>query len=146
MAAAYPSNFLLLVLVVATASIARASLTIFGTTVDELIISGVFTYPSDPTVNVAGAKVGLSYDGGLNDLGEALSGPTGAYTVAITTAETGDLSELEQSKCGVYVTSTTVDYTEFHTQISFQSNLGEAGEDYLNLTANILPRRPFRRG
>ncbi|KAG5555877.1 hypothetical protein RHGRI_006508 [Rhododendron griersonianum] len=106
MAAAYPSNFLVLVLVLvlATASIARASLTIFGTKVDELIVSGVFTYPSDPTVNVAGAKMGLSCDGGLNDLGEALSGPTGAYTVAITTAETGALSELEQSKCGVYVT------------------------------------------
>lgn len=86
MAAAYPSNFLVLVLT--TASIARASLTIFGTKVDELIVSGIFTYPSDPTVNVAGAKVDLSCDGGLNDLGEALSGPTGAYTVAITTAET----------------------------------------------------------
>lgn len=98
--------------------------------------------PSDHTVNVAGAKVGLSCDGGLNDLGEALSGPTGAYTVAITTAETGDLSELEQSKCGVYVT--TVDFTEFQTQISFLN--GQAGGDYLNLTANILTRMPFRLG
>ncbi|KAI8562445.1 hypothetical protein RHMOL_Rhmol03G0038200 [Rhododendron molle] len=112
MVAAYPSNYLLLlIIVVATASVAKATIpisgpvvkaniTISGVKVSGVIVDGVFAYPANATIRVAGVNITLSCDRGATTIGiGALTDPTGAFKVATTT---GNGTLFEESKCAVY--------------------------------------------
>ncbi|KAF7147942.1 hypothetical protein RHSIM_Rhsim03G0040800 [Rhododendron simsii] len=101
MVAAYPSNYLLLllllllVIVVATASVAQATITIAGIEVSGVIVDGVSAYPANPTISVAGVNMSLSCDGGATTIGtRTLTGPIGAFKVGATTGN--------ESKCAIY--------------------------------------------
>ncbi|KAF7148048.1 hypothetical protein RHSIM_Rhsim03G0040600 [Rhododendron simsii] len=100
---AYTSTFLLALMVVATASVAHC-VVIDGIDVAQISLTGIVTcaVTGNPLgTGVAGVTVSLSCNGGQTTIAQALSDPTGAVTIVLSTV---DSAVFDQSLC--FVTAT----------------------------------------